>query len=223
MNIENGGEISARGTGTGSAGNLKIDVTNTFKINNASVKTDTLKSDGGEITITAAPENMLHLKNGAITTSVKGDKGDGGNINIAEPQFIIMDNSNIIANAFEGQGGNIKITANQFISDPASKVNASSQLGIDGTVNINSPEADISSSLFVLPGNFIDASKWIKTPCSLRTGEDVSSLVQIPRDALPESPDDLVPSPILITVSPVFQNLYRREILSKLQKPAKKS
>ncbi len=79
---------------------------------------------------------------------------------------------------------------NQFIS-----LSASSQLGIDGSIKIEAPDEDISSGLTTLPTNFLDAARWMKTPCTSRTGEDVSRFVIIGKDAMPTAPDDLLPSP----------------------------
>ena len=63
----------------------------------------------------------------------------GGNITI-DPQFVLLQNSQIIANAFEGTGGNIRIVAQQvFLADPASQVSASSALGINGQVEHSVP------------------------------------------------------------------------------------
>ncbi|QTA81809.1 Filamentous hemagglutinin family N-terminal domain-containing protein, CHAT domain-containing [Desulfonema limicola] len=220
LQLSNESRISTESIGTGRGGSISLQVQNSTEMNtDSSITAETLNADGGNITLNTG--NIIHLADSSVTTSVQGGTGDGGNINI-DPNFVVLKNSSIIANAHGGDGGNIRIGADHFISDPYSIVKASSELGIDGTVNIESPESDISSSLAVLPGSFIDASKWIKTPCSLRTGEDVSRLVQIPRDAIPESPDDLIPSPILIPVSPVFQNLYRKGDFINIAKICKK-
>jgi large exoprotein involved in heme utilization and adhesion len=75
------------------------------------------QASGGEITITA-PE-MVRLTNSRISTSVFGGTGSGGNIKI-DPQFVILQNSQIIANAVAGRGGNITIDFGVFLVDPNS-------------------------------------------------------------------------------------------------------
>ena len=55
----------------------------------------------------------------------RGPQTTGGNITI-DPEFVILQNSQIVANAFAGQGGNIQITAEAFLADPDSRVDASS-------------------------------------------------------------------------------------------------
>ena len=74
---------------------------------------------------------MVQLINSQISTSVGGvaEKSDGGNITI-DPQFVVLQNSQIIAQAFAGAGGAITIIATSaFIADPLSIVDASSTTG----------------------------------------------------------------------------------------------
>ena len=117
-----------------------------------------------------------------ITATVGGGLGNGGNISI-DPIFVILDNSRVIANAYQGNGGNIHIVADYFFSDTSSIVNASSQLGIDGTINIETPNIDLNSSFVVL-------SEYNKIPvlgsdqCQVRTNETVSSLIKSGRGGL---------------------------------------
>jgi len=59
---------------------------------------------------------MIRLRDSTINTSVAGGAWTvGGNITI-DPDFIILQNSKIIANAFEGRGGNIRIVAGTFLA-----------------------------------------------------------------------------------------------------------
>jgi large exoprotein involved in heme utilization and adhesion len=156
----------------------------------SSIATQAVTSDGGDIGITAP--RMIHLVNSQITTSVQSGGGAGGNISI-DPQFIVLQNSQIIANAFGGPGGNIQIVAGQLIQDPATSITASSALGIDGTVNINAPESDVSAGLAVLPATYLDAVSLMKAGCgAARAG--LSSLVQLGRGGLPPDPDGYLPS-----------------------------
>ena len=127
-----------------------------------------------------------------ITTSVQSGAGGGGNIFI-DPQFVILQNSQIIANAFGGPGGNIKIIAGQLIADPATAITASSALGIDGSVSIDAPDTDVSAGLAILPASFLDAASLLRAGCSgARAG--MSSLVEVGRGGLPPDPDGYLPS-----------------------------
>ena len=59
--------------------------------------------------------------------------GGGGSVNI-DPQFVILQNSQILAQAVQGPGGNISITTNLLLPDSASVISASSQFGQQGTI-----------------------------------------------------------------------------------------
>ncbi|EDN71452.1 hypothetical protein BGP_3045 [Beggiatoa sp. PS] len=101
---------------------------------------------------------MLDLQDSKITTSVHGGKGNGGNINIENPTFAVLDNSQIVAEADEGPGGDIRIiVADQFIASPESLISASSRLGLDGHVQIDSPAIDLDAMLVVLQGTQFEA------------------------------------------------------------------
>ncbi|MEM8829464.1 MAG: hypothetical protein AAGE96_08915, partial [Cyanobacteria bacterium P01_G01_bin.19] len=81
----------------------------------------------------------------------------GGDITISSDGIVLLDNSDITANAVEGQGGNIQITTQGIFQEPDSEITAASELGIDGTVTFNTPEVDPASGIFELPDIPIDA------------------------------------------------------------------
>ena len=67
---------------------------------------------------------MIRLRDSQISASVSGEaQTAGGNITI-DPQFVILQNSQLIARANAGSGGTINITAGVFLADPASIVDA---------------------------------------------------------------------------------------------------
>ncbi|MDM8524140.1 CHAT domain-containing protein [Desulfococcaceae bacterium HSG8] len=192
LDLSRGAVVTAGSESDGDAGNIAIKVTDTFSADNASVITSTEQSDGGDIRLNAG--NRIHLSDSAVTTSVSGGQGNGGNISI-DPRFVILNNSSIKARAYGGNGGNIHIAADQFIRSSDSIVDASSELGIDGETKIESPDTDIGGGMTVLPGNYTDPSRWLRTACADRSGEDISRLTQKQRDAVPTSPDDWLASP----------------------------
>jgi len=79
------------------------------------------------------------------------------------------------------------------VADADSKVTVTSKRGNDGTVRIEAPDSDVSSDLVILPETYMDATRWMKKPCSARSGEDTSRFVIKGRDTSPASPDDLQP------------------------------
>jgi large exoprotein involved in heme utilization and adhesion len=134
---------------------------------------------------------MIYLDQAEITTSVESGVGGGGNIDI-DPDFVILKQSSILANAFGGPGGNINIVAGNFIATPDSVVDASSALGIDGIVNISSPDEEISKELAVLPDTFLDVTSLISERCGTAAG--TSSLVNAGPGGLVVDPDGYLPS-----------------------------
>ncbi len=195
IRLADGARVSARSRGTGDAGSIEIAAAQSFISTDSKVITASDNADGGNITITAP--YMVHLKGSEITASVGGGASTvGGNISI-DPQFVILDHSRIIANAYEGQGGNIQIVANVFLADPYSVVDASSALGIDGIVDIRAPITEISGTLVPLGEDFISAFGLLREPCMARIrGGKYSSFIVSGRDGLPMEPGGLLPSPM---------------------------
>ena len=66
---------------------------------------------------------------------VAGEKGSGGNILINSHFLMVLDNSQIVANAKQGAGGNITIRAGQLIRTPDSKITATGSLTPFGSKN----------------------------------------------------------------------------------------
>jgi filamentous hemagglutinin family protein len=186
--------ITAESKGAGNAGNIGITVADTFAARNSAVSTEAAVADGGNIRIDA--NRMVHLVDSTISTSVGGGAATvGGNITI-DPDFVILKNSRITANAYEGAGGNIRIDAGIFLEDPGSTVDASSALGINGTVDIRALITNISGVITPLPKNFVSAEKLLKEPCEVRArGGQISSFVIRGREGLPIEPGNFMPSP----------------------------
>lgn len=189
----------------GTAGKISVMADDILDIQDSFISTEAINTakdivnmtqdkDNGHLVICA--KKQLKMFNGTITSSVLGGMGNGGNIDI-DPEMVLMHHSQIIANAYEGNGGNIHIVADHFIQSSDSLVRASSKYGFDGNIFIEAPDTKIANELVMLPSNYLDASQWMHTPCSLRTSKDVSRLVVSGRDAIPSTVDDLYMSPAL--------------------------
>jgi hypothetical protein len=120
--------------------------------------------------------HSIHLVNSKITTSVKAGAGDGGDINI-DPVFVVLDASDILANAHDGNGGDIEIITNHLIKTPDSVIKASSVKGVDGRIQINAPDSQINGELSSAPIEFLNAAAILPQPCSARVGDDTIRLV----------------------------------------------
>jgi filamentous hemagglutinin family protein len=187
LNLGNHATISSTSSATGDAGSIEIVGLKEFKSRQASVTTEASQSDGGNITIRA--EDLVFLKNSAITASVKKG-GNGGNIDI-DPVFTILDNSRIIAQAEDGSGGNIKITTDFLLISGNSIIDASSNTGIDGQVIIQALDSEVLSSVETLPAKFLDAASILSKPCASQANRQSIQFVVREYEVLPQAPDVL--------------------------------
>jgi large exoprotein involved in heme utilization and adhesion len=195
--------------------------------------TEATQASGGQVVITA-PE-MVQLSYSKISTSVAGSAADtaGGNITI-DPQFVVLQNSQVLAKAFAGSGGAIDIVATSaFIADPNSIVDASSTLGISGIVNIQSPLQNVGGELPALSEEFSSAAALLAQQCAARAADGTfSTFVVAAREGLPVEPGGFLASPswagtvsgtisaaemVPDTLSPIFPKYDARPIqLAKL-------
>jgi filamentous hemagglutinin family protein len=188
-----GPQITAMSTGSGDAGSVSVSAFRLMLSNGAAISTEaeTSTASGGNITLKAG--DFLYLKNGEITTSVKGETGNGGNITI-DPQYVVLDQSSIIAQAIEGHGGNITINANEYLQSADSVVSATSALGISGTIEIIGPRVDLNGALVVLSSELRSAAQVLRNSCAAQAGLPQSSLVEGGRGGLPQDPDATLPA-----------------------------
>jgi large exoprotein involved in heme utilization and adhesion len=197
--LDQDGQLVSQVVGDGNAGNITAHSGSTFVMNNSSMTTEATQASGGQVVITA-PE-MVQLSYSKISTSVAGSAVDtaGGNITI-DPQFVILQNSQILAQAFAGAGGNITIVSNVFMADPFSQehVSASSQLGISGTINIQSPLQNVGAELTALSQEFSSAAALLAQQCAARAADGkFSTFVVAAREGLPVEPGGFLASPSL--------------------------
>src|SRR5262249_19888497 len=173
VSIQNGGRVSADSGGTlggqqlsgsGLAGNINIAAGDQIAMTDGSVSTRAVTADGGNITLNAP--RMIQLTDSRVTTSVESGVGGGGNINI-DPRALILNNSQILANAFGGPGGNINIAADFFLVNSGGRfptslagiVDASSALSTPGTVNIEATFTNVVGTFTQLPSTPLQASE----------------------------------------------------------------
>jgi filamentous hemagglutinin family protein len=188
--------ITASSTGPGNAGNISINVGQQFEIRDSSVKTEAAQASGGNIDIQAV--DSVRLVNSSISTSVLGGSGSGGNITI-DPNIVVLQNSQVIAQAVQGAGGNITITTPLFLADSTSLVSASSQFGLNGTVTIQSPTSNLSESLGPLASKPNQAQSLLTQRCAALANGQASSFVVAGREQLPADPGSWLTSPLAFT------------------------
>jgi hypothetical protein len=189
--------ISASSTGTADAGNINITAMNGFTMQNSTITTEAGQgAGGGNIKVTTSPAATVLLQDTSlISASVADGRGGGGNISI-DPQFVILQNSQILAKADQGQGGAITITAGLFLQDANSIVNADSGRGVNGTVTIQSPNAVISGQIQPLGKTPLIATTLLNQHCASLAGGEFSSFTMAGRNSLPIEPGNWLASPL---------------------------
>jgi large exoprotein involved in heme utilization and adhesion len=189
---------NSTGTATATAGNVNI-VTGELAMQSGSITTESTLADGGNISITTTGSTVV-LTNSQITTSVASGTGSGGNITVGsgtQPfDLILLNDSQIRADAFGGPGGNINIFANIFLPSD-SIISASSALSTPGVIDIQAVFTDVSGSVAPLPEKPLQATELMRASCAARfAGGKTSSLVAGGRDGVPIQPGGLLPSPL---------------------------
>ena len=140
LELSNQGQISVNSNGTGNAGNIAI-AASSLDLDRGQITAAATEAGGGEITLNT--DSLLMTDNALISTSVLESDGGGGNIEIANTNFIVgSDNSQIKADAVFGNGGNITIDTTGLFFDGSSTITASSEFGVDGVVEINNIESE---------------------------------------------------------------------------------
>jgi filamentous hemagglutinin family protein len=166
----------------------------------STLQSTSVNASGGNIKLLA--ENVIHLRDSQITTSVTSTSGNGGNI-IIDPPAVVLQNSQISANALQGHGGTISITGNVVLVDPTSVLSATAgPAGVNGQISIQAPLQQLSGAIAPLPQAFAIPSNLYGQHCAAQKGGQFSSFVHGSRDGLPPQPGDLIPSPLALNSEP---------------------
>jgi filamentous hemagglutinin family protein len=183
-------QIAADSSGTGNAGDISITASRSFRSHDSSITTLATQADGGDIRLNVG--SVVQLVDSRITTSVQSGVGRGGNITI-DPQAVVLNRSEIRADAFGGPGGNVSIVADVFLNTD-SVVSASSALGVPGTIDVRASITDVSGGITQLPVNALQAATLLRASCAARVAEGKSSsLVVGAREGLPLEPGSVLP------------------------------
>ena len=138
---------------------------------------------------------MVQLTDSTISASVLDGTGGGGSVNI-DPQFVLLQNSQILANAVFGLGGNINLTTNLLLPDSASIISASSQFGQQGTILLQSPVAPASGKINPLSQKPLIETSLMSQRCAASADGIYSSFTVAGRDSLPAEPGNWISSPL---------------------------
>jgi filamentous hemagglutinin family protein len=193
LSVTDGALVSVENLGFGDAGELQIkaDVINLDR--GGTLAAATLTGSGGNIDIQSQVLTLRHLSQ--ITATASGTK-KGGNITIDSPIIIGLENSDIVANAFQGRGGDINIIVQDIIglnfrntltprTDLTNDITASSEANINGNVNINTIGIVPNAELVSLPVDLTEASRQMSDRCA---SAKTASFVSTGRGGIPQNP-----------------------------------
>ncbi|NOT85622.1 MAG: hypothetical protein HOP02_12785 [Methylococcaceae bacterium] len=174
--------------GTGAAGKVNISFAHWLTLDHSYLSTIAKSGNGGAITLQGG--ELFSLRNSAITTTVEGGLGNGGNINVTA-DILLMDTGILEANAASGNGGDINLNLKGLIpsgdslilgganiwNDTAPTLNiiqAVSESGINGVTKITAPQLNLSGVLSNLGAPLFDSSVLSPDYCNLGAGSTLS-------------------------------------------------
>jgi large exoprotein involved in heme utilization and adhesion len=188
VTVKDASSISTLST-RGDAGSIDIMSGGEIKLKDQSSITASAGVNGGSITI-MAPGQFVYLLDSSITATAgsSGSSGTGGNITLDGPQFIVLNNSLISANATAGQGGNIDLISDFFFNSN-SLITATGTT--NGIVNITAPALDLGAQLITLPTSLLNAQNQLQERCTALLYGDFSSFISIGRGGTEVAPEEL--------------------------------
>ncbi len=174
LKVSGNARVSVANFGTGTAGILEINA-NSIQLNKGIIEASTASGEGGNIIFNL--QEKLSIRNSSKISAEAGGAGNGGNITIDSPVIVGVENSDIIANAFQGNGGNIDITTQGIFGlqfreklTEESDIAASSEFGVNGVVKINNLNVNPTSGAIELPNDVIDSNQQIASGCIANSG-----------------------------------------------------
>ncbi len=198
ITIQDGAKVRTSATGSGTAGNIDLVNAKEIRLDGGTLETTAAENSGGDIKLTAS--DLILVKESQITTSVQGDVlNQGGNINI-DPEFIVLINSQMEANAATGSGGNMNLFANVIFTDFRTTFMATGgPAGIDGTVNIQAPIQNLSQAIAPLPESLVEVAALYNAQCAGQKNGKFNSFSLKGRDRIPYVPGELIPTPLSLS------------------------
>jgi filamentous hemagglutinin family protein len=190
LKISNDATVFVQNQGAGDAGILRINVDKLQLETGGNISASTKRGEGGNINLQIA--DLLQMRHGSFINAEAGGIGNGGNISLNAPVVVGLENSDIIANAFQGVGGNIQISTQGIYGlefrpqlTLESDITASSQFGVSGNVRITNPDIQPNAALVELPANLIDPNQKVAQGCDVAQN---NRFIAIGRGGLPTNP-----------------------------------
>jgi filamentous hemagglutinin family protein len=216
VTLASGSRISALSAGdpgdAGDGGNILVDAGRRFEARGGSEVTTEVRNEvgneagGGSIDLLAS--EWIVLEDSVIRTQVNAGAGNAGSITAPAaipgsvtpeqpagepagppPRFIVLNRSLISANAEEGDGGNVRLAAGDFLSSAESAITASSTRGLAGTIVVQGADSQLAARVVPLRTDFFDAAESMLPPCSARSAQSGSFVIQSRRvEPPPDAP-----------------------------------
>jgi filamentous hemagglutinin family protein len=185
LSISEAAELSVSNFGPENAGNIQISTTELNLAAAGKIVANTASGSGGSIVLQT--DSLILRDRGEISTTALRN-GNGGNINTTADNVVILEASNLRANAQAGSGGNISIDTRGFFVEPNSEITASSTLGTDGIVNIVTPDFNSKLETYRAEASPISAENRIATGCGLGQNFIKNQFRYTGRGGLPPNP-----------------------------------
>ncbi len=226
LNITSNSAISVGSTGTGNAGTLNLTADTIALDRQGVISAATQSGVGGNIDLQT--DALLARRQSQVSAKAEGN-GDGGNINIRGLNdnniIVLLEQSDIIANAFQGAGGNIQIETQALFTCPECTITASSQLGVDGQVTLDILQPNTILEAVDLPQQLSETESGVALACGARQTPNSSELTITGRGGLPPRPQEPLSSESLVsfapTAEPTTQSSSTSERNSTLPPPAR--
>lgn len=169
------------------AGTVEIRVTTELALHAGSEISAAAAANGGNVFVNTG--NLFYLDHSKLlaTAGQNGLAGAGGNIVVSHPEFIVLNNGRISANAALGKGGNILLDGEFFFSS-SSSITATGTTS--GTIQISAPDLDLSNALTPFSFSFVDDTLTFQERCAMLLKGDFSSFLVVGRGGVSGTPED---------------------------------
>jgi hypothetical protein len=197
----------------GAAGTVAV-TSRRLQLDGGNIATISDSAGGGEIELRV--DDFIDLRNSMVATSVAGGADPtAGDISV-DSKILLIDNSQIQADARAGRGGNLTIPADNILV-PGGNFEALlargdiSATGADparaGRVVVSAPEVNLAGDLVVLDVPLLDAASLLRERCAARRDVGASSFTSAGRGGLPPGPDQPLMSDYRISAAPRGETL----------------
>jgi len=194
--LSNGATVSASSSGPGNAGDIQLTAVDTILLDGATVTTEAEQASGGNIKLQA--EELIQLVDSEITSRVRQGSENAGSINL-DPDFIVIQNSEINTTAESGMGGNVTFRADlAILIDSFSKIDTSSRFGGSGIIDIQAPIKFLSGAIVPLENQPVNVAALYGARCVAGAAGHFSTFVDSKTDSLSPTPGTFLASPLLL-------------------------